>query len=420
MLRPLQISADFEQHFSNRYYIVCINIYLISILTNIKLYSIFSSHMVTKLEFIGKNIRYLRRERGWTLAMLASRAKMSDVPLGRIERGVNSPSANAIYNLSKALDVSVDTIFAEGHESLQIHRFEDEKKPFLVSTGMEDLFSSQLKSMAKDMIEGFQALEDICGAQKRAKIPLFIPFEADEDGMEILSLTVRRYMGIEYGIVFDYFELFESQGFRVIIVPMPKAIDGFSYYDPVNQNAFFFLNNKKNPERQLFHLAYELGNILITTAAIQRNETLTENVTPKTSNKKPFTPHRAASHFAATFLMPSGAIIDTVRQLGIRKKQWSYELLLRIKHRFGVSTEAFLYRLDELGLIHQALKIPLKHKIIAHYKKTDYDEPDFSRRHLTPNGRLWDLVLTGKEFSEGKKEVIEIEKMFKKWKVVKY
>jgi Zn-dependent peptidase ImmA (M78 family)/transcriptional regulator with XRE-family HTH domain len=375
--------------------------------------------MENKLEFIGRNIRYLRRERGWTLAGLASRAKMSEVPLGRIERGVNAPSAAAIYNLSKALDVSVDIFFAEEHESLRRHRFEDEKEPFLISTDMEDIFSPKLKSMAKDIIEGFCALEDICAAQKRAKIPLFIPFDTDEHGMEILSLTVRRYMGIEYGIVFDYFELFESQGFRVIAVPMPKAIDGFSYYDPGNQNAFFFLNTKNNPERQLFRLAYELGITLIMTAAMQRNEFLVENSNQKTSNKKPFTAHRAASHFAATFLMPSGAVVDTVRQLGIQRKQWSYELLLRIKHRFGVSTEAFLYRLDELGLIHPALKIPLKHKITDHYKKTDYGEPDFSRRLLTPNGRLWDLVLTGKEFKEGEKEVLEIEKLFEKWKVVK-
>ena len=375
--------------------------------------------MENKLEFIGRNIRYLRRERGWTLAGLASRAKMSEVPLGRIERGVNAPSAATIYNLSKALDVSVDTIFAEEHESLRLHRFEDEKKPFLISTDMEDIFSPKLKSMAKDIIEGFQALEDICVAQKRAKIPLFIPFDTDEHGMEILSLTVRRYMGIEYGIVFDYFELFESQGFRVIAVPMPKPIDGFSYYDPVNQNAFFFLNTKKNPERQLFRLAYELGSVMITTATIQRNETFVENNNQKASNKKPFTAHRAARRFAATFLMPSGAIIDTVRQLGIQKKQWSYELLLRIKHRFGVSTEAFLYRLDELGLIHPSSLKPLKHRITDHYKKTDYGEPDFSRRLLTPNGRLWDLVLTGKEFKEGRKEVLEIEKLFEKWKVVK-
>ena len=117
--------------------------------------------------------------------------------------------------------------------------------------------------------------------------------------------------------------------------------------------------------------------------------------------------------------MPSGAVVDTVRQLGIQKKQWSYELLLRIKHRFGVSSEAFLYRLDELALIHPSLLILLKHKITEHYKETGYGEPDFSRRLLTPNGRLWDLILTGKEFIEGRKEILKIEKLFEKWKVVK-
>jgi Zn-dependent peptidase ImmA (M78 family)/transcriptional regulator with XRE-family HTH domain len=375
--------------------------------------------MKTNLEFIGKNIRYLRRERGWTLATLAAKTGMSEVPLGRIERSVNAPSASAIYCLSKAFNVSVDTLFADGYESLRLHRFEDAEKPFLIATDAENIFTPKLKSMAKDIIDGFQALEDICAAQKHAKIPLFIPFEADYHGMEKLSLNVRRYMGVEHGIVFDYFELFESQGFRVIVVPMPKDIDGFCYYDPPNQNAFFFLNSKKNPERQLFHLSYELGSLLITTAAMQKNETLEDQINnQKAFDKKPFTPHRAARRFAATFLMPSEAVNDTVKQLGIRQKQWTYNLLLRIKHRFGVSTEAFLYRLDELGLIDSSLIEPLKLKIHEHYKKTDFGEPDLSRRLLTPNGRLWDIVLTGKELKEGREEVVEIEKLFKKWKVV--
>ena len=376
--------------------------------------------MKINLGFIGKNIRYLRRERGWTLSILAEKIGMNEVPLGRIERSVNAPSASTIYSISKAFNVAVDTLFAEEHESLQLHRFEDEKNPFLITINTENFFTPKLKSMARDIIEGFQALEDICAAQKHAKIPLLIPFEANYQGMEKLSFNVRRYMGVEHGIVFDYFELFESQGFRVVAVPMPKKIDGFCYYDPPNQNAFFFINIKNNPERQLFHLAYELGNLLIMTAVIQKKETLEEQINnQKVFDKKPFTPHRAARRFAATFLMPSDAVIDTVRQLGIQQKQWSYKLLLRIKHRFGVSTEAFLYRLDELGLIDPSLVEPFKIKIHKHYGKTGFSEPDFSRRLLTPNGRLWDLVLTGKELKEGREEVVEIEKLLEKWKVVK-
>jgi len=148
--------------------------------------------------------------------------------------------------------------------------------------------------------------------------------------MEMLSETVRRYIGIEHGVVFDYFELFENQGFRVI------------------QNAFFFLNSRPNPERQLFRLAYELGKLLILTYAVNRGEQIfkTDDGTTFTG-KKPLTAHQAARRFAATFLMPAGAVRETVAQLGIQKKHWSYALLLRVKHRFGISAEAFLYRLDE-------------------------------------------------------------------------
>ena len=377
--------------------------------------------MKTTLDFIGKNIRFLRRQSSWTLAELAKRVGMSEGPLGRIERGVNAPSASVIYRISKVFRVSVNALFADAEQDLHTKRFEGKQDPFLVTIGKEDaVLPSRVQSMAGDIISGFQALEDICNARKRAKIPLLIPFDPTEEGICVLSETVRRIMEIKHGIVFDYFELFENQGFRVVVLPLPKDIDSFSYYDPPNQNAFFFLNTRKNPERQLFHLAYELGRVFILTYTMQQGIELFAFRDEKGPyGQKPFTAHHGANRFAANFLMPQKAVFDTVNQLGIQKKHWSYELLLRIKHRFGVSAETFLYRLKELELIDPALDEPLKEKIYDHYDKTKFGEPDFSMRLLTPNGRLWDLVLTGKEVEDGLDEVLEIEQTLKKWKVVK-
>jgi len=99
----------------------------------------------------------------------------------------------------------------------------------------------------------------------------------------------------------------------------------------------------QNPERQLFCLACELGKVLILTYSIQQGVDLFQtDAASDSSGEKPFTAHRASRRFAATFLMPAKAVSDTVEQLGIQRKHWSYELLLRIKHRFGVSAEAFL------------------------------------------------------------------------------
>ncbi len=374
--------------------------------------------MTIDLQFIGKNIRYLRRERGQTIAHLASEVGTSDVVLGRIERGVNAPSASILYRLAKALNTSFDTLFAEETEVLREYRFSEEKKPFIVTAGQGKSLTPKIKSMAWDIIEGFQALEDICGAQKQAKIPLLIPFSPDSQGMERLSETVRRFMGIEYGIVFDYFELFENQGLRVIVTPLPKELDSFSFYDPSNQNAFFFINTKKNQERQLFRLAYELGLVLILTTQIQTHEKIfpDEHETGSASNK-PLTADRAARRFAATFLMPAKAVCDTVSQLGINQDRWSYKLLLRIKHRFGISAESFLYRLIELELINSELALSLKEQIFHYYAAANYREPDSSRRILTPNGRLGDLILTGRQVAESCTEVSEIGKMLIGWRV---
>jgi len=377
--------------------------------------------MKLDLSFIGKNIRKLRQQRNWSMAKLAARVGMNEVPLGRIERGLNAPSASVIYRLSKELGVSIDTLFAEDEHKFRSLKHESSQAPFPATVcGDDKELPSRIITMSHDIIEAFCALEDICKAHKRAHIPLVIPFDLTIRGMEALSEKVRCFAGIEHGIVFDYFELFETLGSRVIVVPLPKKIESFSYYDPLNQNAFFFLTAMQNPERQLFCLACELGKVLILTYSIQQGVDLFQtDAASDSSGEKPFTAHRAARRFAATFLMPAKAVSDTVEQLGIQRKHWSYELLLRIKHRFGVSAEAFLYRLNELDLIDPSLVQPLKAKIHEHYGKTDFGEPDLSRRLLTPNGRLWDLVLTGKESKEGREEVLEIEKVLKKWKVVK-
>jgi Zn-dependent peptidase ImmA (M78 family)/DNA-binding XRE family transcriptional regulator len=377
--------------------------------------------MDTDLGFIGKNIRFLRRQSSLTLAELAARVGMSEGPLGRIERGLNAPSASVIYRLSRVLGVSVNALFAEATRDLNAFRFEERGDPFLVNIGGEEaVLPGKILGMAADVIQAFQALEDICNAQKRARIPLLIPFEPTEWGMEDLSDTARRIMEVLHGVVFDYFELFENQGFRVVVLPLPKEMDSFSYYDPPNQNAFFFLNARKNPERQLFRLAYELGRVFIL------NQTMKQGADPfgarcdsLLGKKGSFTAEEGARRFAATFLMPRKSVQDTASQLGVQKRFWSFELVLRIKHRFGVSAEAFLYRLNELGLIDPALIEPLKEKIYDHYEKTGFGEPDFSRRQLTHNGRLWDLVLTARQIVEARDEVLAIEETLNNWKVAR-
>ena len=381
----------------------------------------------TDLTFIGRNIRKLRRQRGWTISRLAGEIGMAEIPLGRIERGGNAPSAAVIFQLSRALGVSVDTLFAEEESALLAEQAKTPGTGFVPARSVEHLPPSILTPIY-EVIDAICSLEDICRAHKQAKIPLDTSFETNQRGLQDLSDAARNFMGVGRGIVFDYIELFEAMGFRVIFLPLPKETPSMTFYDMENSNAFFFIRHKQNPERQIFHLAYGLGRIFFLRQARRTgadpfpsdDDARTEEMPPaEKEGEKTLTMHRAGRKFAAFFLMPEQAVRATVNQLGIQDKQWSWELLLRIKHRFGVSAESFLFRLKELDLITGKLHDRFSKQIADHYQKTDYAEPDSSRRILTPNGRVWDLVLTARQHPEAKTEVARIEETLNQWKVVK-
>lgn len=355
--------------------------------------------------FMGRNIRVLRRRAGMTLGELAEKIEIQEGPLGRIERGLNAPSAKVIYGISKALGVSTDTIFAETTSELQKIRDLNSDRPCFTRLGRSAI-PEKTEAKANQVIDSYFALEEVCNAQRHAGIPFQLFFYKDEDGLESLAQSVRSFLNIKDGVVFDYFELMESFGFRVISAPFMKKIESFSYFDSVNQNAFFFINDSLTPERQLFSLAYELGMIYMWEQFMTSADAEPDAEAVKLAKK-----------FAAFFLMPREAVHRTVKQLGISSSDWSYELLLRIKHRFGVSAETFLYRLRELRLINEKAYREIKKKIKLFYEKSNFAEPDSSKRILTYNGRLWDLLCSAKNSQKNADEIEEIEEILQKLKL---
>lgn len=338
-----------------------------------------------QLAYIGANVRVLRKRAGLTLLALAKRLGVQPAALSNIERGVHAPSARVTAGLARTLNVPVAAIFARTPEALSLWIERAEVRPFRIETPGAIVSPRDLER-CRHLIEDTLQLEDLCGAAKQADIPLHVPVRRTAAGMERLARQVREFMRIGHAVVFDYYELFESFGFRVLVLPLRRETDSLVFYDPGNYNAFFFINNRHNPEKQIFRLASELGRIYLLSARLHRPQ---DDAAPGDLDDR-----HAADKFAALFLMPAEAVRATVRQLGIAPDRWSYELLLRIKHRFGVSAEAFLYRLNELELIAPDAATALKPQILSHYMETGYGEPDNSRRLLTPNGRLWDLILT--------------------------
>jgi transcriptional regulator with XRE-family HTH domain/Zn-dependent peptidase ImmA (M78 family) len=347
--------------------------------------------------FIGRNVRALRRRAGMSQIELAGRCGINQGGLSRIETGINLPTSPVIFALSRALGVPTDALFAATDADRLEAITAAGRAPIRVALDDSSPAPASLAAASRVM-DAILALEDMAGAQKTSRIPLNMLSGHNEARIAQTVDALRAYMGIQSGVLFDHFELFEAFGLRVVVMPLDEETDGMAFYDPPHRNAFLFIHADRNPERQLFRLCYEFGHI----------QWFASDGTP--DRPEDLDPRHGARKFAALFLLPVAAVRATVLQLGIRDRQWTYELLLRIKHRFGVSAEMFLYRLHELDLIDAALVEPLKARIHAFYAETGNQEPDASRRILTPNGRTWDLALTAKTAPEHAEELAEIER----------
>lgn len=361
---------------------------------------------------VGDAIRRLRRERHLSQAELARRVEIRAGPMNNLEQGKHLPSARVLFAIAGVLGVPADAVLCPGGTVAYVHPGPSTAtglgsgagvhagRPLAECTRLPQeggVLSAAVLTVLDSVAAAYLALEDLCTAPKRAAISLYVPFETDEAGVLHLVTQVRRLMGIGAAVVFDYLELFENAGLRVVFLRLPDGRDSLSCYDEPNGNAFVFIRRGMNPEKQVFRLLYELGRVYLYArrrygggeAAVERG--LDEE--------------HAARKFAALFLMPEEAVRTTVTQTGVRPGGWSYELLLRLKHRFGVSAESFAIRLEELALIDVALARRLKERIREHYRRTHFGEPDSSRRILSPNGRLGDLVLTARQTPGAGEEV---------------
>lgn len=379
---------------------------------------------------VGAAIRFLRRQRHLSQAELGRRIGMRPGPMNNIEQGKNLPSTPVLFRIATVLQIPVDALLHAASERPAYVREREpdypalpdpaspertvrseDPVPYRVSvqrpviappsarpsaTAIQLLpadppLKPRTLAMLDDLAYSFLTLEDLCGTLKRAAIPLVQHMPRTEAGIEDLAARVRALLGIGPAVIFDYLELFENAGLRVVFCPLPDSVESVSCHDPANENAFLFIssNPRMTVERQTFRLACELGRIYCHTSGLRQVE----------GRDKPLDAPHVAAKFAAFFLMPAESVRTTVRQVGVKYDGWTWELLLRLKHRFGVSAETFLYRLDELDLISPRQARTLKTRIRTYYLATHNGEPDGSRRILTPNGRLGDLLLaaeTGK------------------------
>jgi transcriptional regulator with XRE-family HTH domain len=96
------------------------------------------------IESIGHKIRMIRKERGFTLEIMASKTGLSKGLLSQVERGISQPSLDSLWKITKALESPIIHFF-EDIDQKQVHVTRTQKRRQLVfpeSTGTYSLLST--------------------------------------------------------------------------------------------------------------------------------------------------------------------------------------------------------------------------------------------------------------------------------------
>ncbi len=336
---------------------------------------------------IGANISRLRAERKLTQEQLASRAGITRVALGKIERGAVLPRAATLTSLAKSLEVPVKDL-VEPVTLLEGVRFRSGKR---VHT------REQILAEVAKWLDGYNWLEGTLDESR----PFGLSRIPKKDGPLEAARLAREAAGLNPSEpVRDVCGLLEKCGVKVLLYPTQReSFFGLSVSAQGGGPAVLVNTWERiSVERWIFTTAHELGHLLLHPEEFRREE-----------SNEPKATEREADAFASEFLMPEVAFdrewADT----------WGHPLVtrvLKVKRLFRVSYKTVLYRLVSSGRETKSVWAAFQSQHRALFGKTlksadepqalergefawnwrRAEEPDGLSRHDFVEDRLWWLV----------------------------
>jgi len=163
----------------------------------------------------------------------------------------------------------------------------------------------------------------------------------------------RRRLGLGQEPIRDVFSLFETNGCRILRMPMPaeSKVSGVFIYLEAKEAAFALVNSAQSVGRQAFSAAHEYCHYLKDRTegpVIDNPDVFVDEYASLYHPREPF-----AQAFAARFLMPPAKIREMVEK-DFRSQRVGFDQVLYLKRYFGVSTLAMLRTLRTLGYVSKA------------------------------------------------------------------
>jgi Zn-dependent peptidase ImmA (M78 family)/DNA-binding XRE family transcriptional regulator len=276
---------------------------------------------------IGERIKEARLMADMSLRDLANRAGVSAQAISKYERSLDKPSSRVLLSLAKALGVRVEYFVRPKNEVVLQPVF---RKRATLSRRKEEATLAKVR----EWLERYLEVEILTHREVPFKYPEGFPFPVKAlPDTETAAEALRDAWQVGIDPIENVTKLLDDKGIKVGTVDADHQFDACAFsLGPENHTPVIALKEGAPGDRQRMNLAHELGHLLLKPGAGIDEE-------------------KMAFRFAGAFLVPRQA---AVVEIGDRRHSFTpYELHL-LKHKYGLSMQAWIYRAKDLGILTEA------------------------------------------------------------------
>lgn len=273
-------------------------------------------------------LKQLRLARGLSLEELAAELGgiVTKQALSKYEQGKARPSPLVLNKLAAVLRVKAAHLWNEPTVNVEFVAYR--KRSALPKREQE-----KVESLTIHMLEERVRLQSLTEQAGQVDLPIKRWAVQKLEDAECAAEELRRNWNLGLDPIASFVSVLEDHSIQVVEIDADDRFDGISAIASDDEGrtlgAAVVTRRGVPGERQRLNLAHELGHLIL-------------NVAAKVDEEK------AAFRFGAALLAPAVAVL---RETGTKRTLIQTAELLLLKRRFGLSMQALLFRLRELGVI---------------------------------------------------------------------
>ncbi len=282
---------------------------------------------------IGIRIKQARKANKMSQRRLAEKTGVSAMAISKYERDLDIPGSATLRSLIQALDVPIDFLFRPATVSVQLRAYRKH-----ASLGIKEQEAIQMR--IQEWLERYIEVENLLELNKiEPFLPNYKIIAINE--VEDAAKNLRNAWSLGLNPIENLTLTLEDRGIKV------GQVSGFSHFDActflVEKEPVIVTKSDLPGDRQRFNLGHELGHLILDIADNLDSE-------------------KICKRFAGAFLAPDQA---TFFELGIDRTSLDFNELYMLKHKYGMSMQAWIYRAKDLKIISQRTAEVLFHKFRA-------------------------------------------------------